>query len=843
MFRSLFDPFVYRLAWRDTRSYRRQLLLFFSCIAMGVAALVAIRSVGENLEQATHQQAKSLLGADLTITSRSPFNSATEDLIASIEGNVEREVRFGSMVYFPRVNGTRLIEVRAMTGGYPFYGDFTTDPPGARHLLATTKRVLVDDALMLQYDVEIGDSLRLGLSTFVIGGRVKAVAGESAAVMDVSPRVYIPTQSLEQTGLTGKGSLVSYRAHFEIDDESAIPALTETLRDFRRDHGIRYHTVRRRVRDVGRAIDQLYRFLSLAGFVALLLGCVGVASAVHVYIRQKLTTVALLRCLGARPNQSLAIYIIQTTMMGAIGSTVGALIGIGIQHALPIVLADLLPVQIGVETDWTSVGQGVLVGCTLSLLFVLLPLVRVRKISPLLSLRSSYESAGKRFDPAQMAVGLTIGLLVLGLSIVQMRQLQLGVGVAVGIGAAFGLLALAAFGLTYAVRKYFPRGLAFEWKQGVSNLYRPNNQTQILVLALGLGAFLVGTLYVVQHVLLNQVSIAGRNDRPNIVLFDVQVDQVEQVRESLEAEGLRVIHSVPVVTMRLAAINGESVQEIMERRDTRSFVYTREYRSTYRDHLFDSETLVGGQWIGQKAGEGPIPISFAADLAGRLGIGLDDTVTFNVQGVPIKCRIASLRDVDFQRIQPNFWVVFPTGILEDAPQFAVFTTRVSSTEESAKLQRRIVQQFPNISVIDIDLVLQTVDKVLDKVSFVIRFMALFSVLTGLVVLAAAVISSRYQRIQESVLLRTMGASRRQVRRILVLEYLFLGSLAALSGLLLALAGGWLLSLFVFEAHYSVPTAAIGVVFALIVLLTVVVGMLNSRGISNRPPLEVLRAEH
>ena len=172
MFRSLFDPFVYRLAWRDTRSYRRQLLLFFSCIAMGVAALVAIRSVGENLEQATHQQAKSLLGAALTITSRSPFNSATEDLIASIEGNVEREGRFGSMVYFPRVNGTRLIEVRAMTGGYPFYGDFTTDPPGARHLLATTKRVLVDDALMLQYDVEIGDSIRLGLSTFVIGGRV-----------------------------------------------------------------------------------------------------------------------------------------------------------------------------------------------------------------------------------------------------------------------------------------------------------------------------------------------------------------------------------------------------------------------------------------------------------------------------------------------------------------------------------------------------------------------------------------------------------------------------------------------------------------------------------------------
>lgn len=833
---------LFRMAWRDTRSYRRRLLLFFSCIALGVGALVAIRSVGVNLERAVQQQAKSLLGADLSLRSRSPFNDETEDLIASIGGEVAREVRFGSMVYFPRVDGTRLIEVRAMDGRYPFYGDFQTDPPNARALLADSERVLVDESLMLQYGVEVGDSLKLGLSTFAIGGRVKAIAGESAAVMDVSPRVYIPDGVLERTGLTGKGSLVSYRAHFKLPPDTDLEPITDRLREFRKDHGIRYDTVAGRVRRVGRSIDNLYRFLSLAGFAALLLGCVGVASAVHVYARQKLTTVAVLRCLGARPNQALAVYVIQTAALGVLGSTAGAGLGILVQQALPIVLADLLPVAIGVETDWASVLQGVFVGSLLSLLFALLPLVRIRNVSPLLSLRASFESLGKRFDPAQVAIGGAIAVLVFALSILQMGRIQFGAGVAAGIGGAFLLLAAAAFGLTWAIRRYFPRAVAFEWKQGVSNLYRPNNQTQILVLALGLGTFLIGTLYVVQHVLLNQVTVAGGNDRPNIVLFDVQVDQVEEVRQTIQSKGLTAIHEVPVVTMRLAEINGETVQSIMERKDTRSFVYTREYRSTYRDHLFDSEQLVAGEWTGTTDGTEPIPISVAEDLAGRLDVGIGDTLTFDVQGVPIACTVSSLRLIDWQRIQPNFWVVFPAGILEDAPQFAVFTTRVASTEQSADLQRTLVGRFPNVSVIDIGLVLRTVDNVLDKVSFVIRFMALFSVLTGLVVLTAAVISSRYQRIRESVLLRTMGASRRQVSRILVLEYLFLGSLASLSGLLLSLGGGWLLAWFVFDAEFSIPGPAVGAVFVIITLLTVVVGMLNSRGITNRPPLEVLRAE-
>ncbi|MDA0748457.1 MAG: FtsX-like permease family protein, partial [bacterium] len=273
------------------------------------------------------------------------------------------------------------------------------------------------------------------------------------------------------------------------------------------------------------------------------------------------------------------------------------------------------------------------------------------------------------------------------------------------------------------------------------------------------------------------------------------------------------------------------------------WVLTREYRSTYRDSLFDTEEIVAGTWVGSvQEGSVPVPVSPAEDVARRLGVTLGDTLVFDVQGIPITAVVQSLREIDWQRVQPNFWMVFPRGVLEPAPQFYVLTTRVGSAAESAILQRELVSRFSNVSVVDLGLVLQTVDDILSQVGFVIRFMALFSVLTGLAVLASAVLTSRYQRIQEGVLLRTLGASRRQIVQILLVEYFFLGALAALTGLLLSVGGGWALAQFVFGIAFAVPGWVLGMIFVLVTGLTVVVGMLNSRGIAGRPPLEVLRAE-
>jgi putative ABC transport system permease protein len=293
--------------------------------------------------------------------------------------------------------------------------------------------------------------------------------------------------------------------------------------------------------------------------------------------------------------------------------------------------------------------------------------------------------------------------------------------------------------------------------------------------------------------------------------------------------------------MRVRSIKGETVEALLKDKQRRAprWALRREYRSTYNDRLRDGERLIAGKWHTTATNE-PTPVSLEQGIANELHVGLGDEVEFDVQGVPIKTRVASLREVNWRRVQPNFFVVFPRGVLESAPAMHVLVTRVRSAEESARLQREVVKRFPNVSAIDLSLILQTLDSILEKISFVIRFMAMFTVATGLLVLAGALLTGRYQRIQESVLLRTLGASRRQIMHILMVEYCVLGLLAALTGIILAIGASWALAQFVFKINYAPALIPLIAAFLGLPLLTVVMGFLMNRGVMSQPPLVTLR---
>jgi len=406
-------------------------------------------------------------------------------------------------------------------------------------------------------------------------------------------------------------------------------------------------------------------------------------------------------------------------------------------------------------------------------------------------------------------------------------------------------LALAGMAklLTWFVRKYFPKQWNFVWRQSIANLFRPNNQTLILLVTIGLGAGLISTLFFVRDMLIDQVQMTGDANRSNMILFDIQTSQREEVADLAKEYGLPLLQQVPIVTMRLEAKNGEAVTQILQdtTRDIREWTLTREYRVTYRDTLIDSEEVIEGTF-GEQHESGRIPVSLASEIADDLKAEIGTRLTFDVQGRSLETVVTSLRKVDFQRVQTNFFVVFPTGVLEKAPQFNVIVTRTDSTQQSARFQQALVQKFPNVSVIDLTQILSTINSVLDKVSFVIRFMALFSVLTGILVLISSVVLSKYQRIQESVLLRTIGANRRQILWINALEYLFLGSLAALTGILLAVIGSALLAYFSFDIPFQPRFWPPVLTFLAIVGLTVFIGLINSREVVVKPPLEVLRKE-
>ncbi|MEZ4904383.1 MAG: FtsX-like permease family protein [Spirosomataceae bacterium] len=581
------------------------------------------------------------------------------------------------------------------------------------------------------------------------------------------------------------------------------------------------------------------------GFVALLLGCVGVASAIHIYIKEKLSSIAILRCLGVRGSQAFLIYLIQISGIGLLGSLLGAGLGAAIQQVLPIVLKDLLPFELTTDLSFSAIGQGVVLGVIIANLFALLSLISIRKISPLHVLRASFEQTQLAQDPLKWLVYGLILLFVFGFTWLQMKKWTDAAAFTVGVLVAFLMLWGVATLLMWLVRRFFPHSWGYLSRQGLSNLYRPNNQTVILMVSIGLGTMFICTLLFVQNILLDRIKLSTDGDQPNMVLFDIQTPQKEAVINLVKIQKMPVLQSVPIVTMRLEELNGQTSAEALKDTTNRRWrgLFSREYRVTFRDSLIDSEKIVKGQWKGEvKDFNAAVPISLEDGYAERNKIDIGDTLLFNVQGTMLTTVVASLRDVDWAGVQTNFLVLFPKGVLEEAPQFHVLLTHVPSNQASAQFQQMVVQQFPNVSLIDLGLVLSVIDEISTKIGFVIRFMAGFSILTGLIVLIASVLISKYQRIQESVLLRTLGASRRQILVITALEYFFLGTLAAATGIVLAVAGSWALAYFSFETPFTPSLWPVVVIFCIVTALTVFIGLVNSWGILSRSPLEVLRQE-
>jgi putative ABC transport system permease protein len=832
------------MAWRDSRRNRSRLFLFVSSIVLGIAALVAIFSLGDNVRSDIDRQAKTLVGADLVIESNKRVSSRIRPLLDSLGDERSVERTFASMIYFTKNDGTRLVQVRALEGDYPYYGSIETTPVRAAKSFRNAKEALVDKTLMLQYNAKVGDSIQIGDVTFAIAGVINKAPGRTGISTTVAPPVYIPLKYLDSTGLIQRGSRIAttyyYKYNLPVDIDQVVSGIEPRLEK----EGLDYDTVEERKRNTGRAFEDFNQFLTLISFIALLLGCIGVASAIHIYIREKIASIAILRCLGVNSSQAFLIYLIQIVSIGLIGSVLGAVSGVLIQQQLPAVLKDFLPVEVTTTISWKAVMQGIVSGIIISLLFALLPLVTVRKISPLYTLRLAVEQIRFR-DPLKWLVYAIILLFVAGFTWWQIHNWRQAFIFTLSIFVAFLLLAFVAFVLRWLVRRFFPSSWNYLWRQGFANLYRPNNQTLILIVTIGLGAAFIGTLYFIQNILISRVTLSGSGSQPNMVLFDIQNNQKDSVAALTRQYRLPVLQQVPIVTMRVEEINHETAAQVKQDSASgyRTEAFEWEFRVTYRDTLTNTEKLTAGKLYGPvKSPDDVIYISMEDRYAKRIHVNLGDKIIFNVQGTLIPTVVGSFREVDWQRVQTNFRVVFPTGVLEEAPQFHVLVTRVPSPEVSAGFQQAIVRKYPNVSVIDLNLILTVLDEVLDKIGFVIRFMAGFSIITGVIVLIASVLISKFQRMQESILLRTLGASRKQILMITALEYFFLGALAAATGILLSMAASAALAKYSFNAPFNPQWVPVLILFGSITLLTVIIGLINSWSVLNKPPLEVLRKE-
>lgn len=841
------------MARRDARGDRRRLLLTAATIVVGVAAMVSIRSFGIDLEVAVAAETKGLLGADLEIYSRQPFDPEAERLIGEIGGEQIREISLGSMAYFPASGESRLVQLRAIDPGWPFYGAVETEPAGVADRIHTEPAALVDAGLLLQMGAEVGDRVRVGDLELLIAGTLLRLPGEVPTASLVGPRVLIDRSRLEATGLVAPGSRVRYAVQFRLDDSAdAVAELVGELGPELRRLRLEAESVRYREEMVGRAIEDLREFLSLAALAALLLGIVGVASAASLHARRHRAAVAILRCLGADRSTPILVYGLQSVGAALIGSGLGTVVGLGLQRLFPEVLAPFLPFTVVGAVRPVALIEGALVGVVTAAVFSIAPLLPLRHVRPLAALRRDVTGRLPR-DPLSWLLPAGLALMVILLlgrqSGAWWRALVLMAAMAVMLGG----LALGAAGLRSVARRVLDRRWPWVWRQGVANLYRPRNQTLVMVLALGSAVFLISTLLLIGRGILDSVAAVDVAGGADMVLFDIQPDQADGVAAIVGTSGGELIERVPVVPMRLASHKGRAVAEVPEG-EVSGWSLRREYSSTYRAAPTDAEEVLDGEWIGAVGGPPedavpgaapgdptwPVPVSLEESIARRLDVAVGDRLGFDVQGVVIETRVASTRAVDWQQVRPNFFVVFPTGVLEPAPHQIVIVARTTDPAASAAVQRTVVERFSNVSVLDLALVLRTVDGVLSQVRAALQFLAGFVVLAGLAVLAAATLEGRHERQQEGLLLRTLGASRSQIARIGLAEYLALGSIAAAVGSAFALVAAAVFLRYGLEASVRVDPVPLLPVAAAALAVTVVLGVWNGRQMARRTVLDMIR---
>ncbi|WP_282123627.1 ABC transporter permease [Algibacter mikhailovii] len=831
------------MAWRDARASRVRLMLFMASIILGIAAVVSIQLFRDNLKDNIQNQSKALMGADFLIDINETPNARAQAIIDSLSP-VAKEVNFVSMIAFPKNGGTKLVRIRGLEGAFPIYGKIKTAPEQAASTYQGLGGALVDATLMLQYNIKAGDSIKVGKLTLPILGALNGLPGSSAISASVAPPVVIPYQFIDDTELLQFGSRKEYQFYYKATPQTDLEQLEAQINPMLDAENADIDTHSSTSRRLGRRYDNMGKFLNLVAFIALLLGCVGIASSVHIYIKEKLKHIAVLKCLGASRKQSFLIYLIQIAGIGLIGGIIGSLVAIGVQESFPYFFKAFLPFDVSISISAQPLLMGVLLGFLMAVLFALLALLNTWYVSPLEALRVSESNGLKRTKSAKITVFSVIILFLFLFSYWLLRDIKYALAFVVGMLITFSILAGIATLSMKMIKAWFPKSWGYTARQSLLNLFRPNNQTLVLIVAIGLGTFLISTLYFTKDILLSKTAVGNSGKAANIILLDVQKEQTNDVSKTIAEHGLELVDNIPLVTMRIQSIKGMVSHEV--KADTtvhiRRWVFNHEFRTTYRDSLISSETILEGTWTPAVSLGGVIPISISENLAKDAQLNIGDKVEFNIQGVIMETVVGSIRSVDWGRMQLNFSVVFPKGVLEKAPQFYVLTTNVPDNVGSAQIQRALVAKYPSVTIIDLRQVYTIIEDILDKVAWIINFMALFSIITGIIVLIGSVRNTKHQRIRENALLRTLGAKNIQILEISGLEYFLLGLIGSLVGVLLALVSAFLLGLYLFKEPFVPSVIPFLIFLPTISFLTLGIGLINMRDVLRISPLEVLRRE-
>lgn len=844
--------FILRMAVRETRASWKRLLFFFVCIAIGVGAIVALRSVIQSVRHVLAREARTLLAADVAISTNRPWDpqarAAIDRRLASAPVTARTEtIETATMVRPTDESKTvvRMVELRAVEPAFPFYGRLVLGDGGRAysHDLLRGRGALVRPELLAQLGLGVGDAIYIGSQPFTIRGVIATEPGRRIGGFSFGPRVMIDLADLRATGLLTFGSRARYQILLRVPDAGLEPLVRQLRQDFK-DQFVTARSYRATEDQIGEDLLKAENYLSLVGLVIVVLGGIGVSSVTRVFVQQKIRSIAVMKCVGGTTRQILAVYLLQVLALGLAGSLMGVGLAAIAISAIPRAAGanGLLGIPYGLTGP--AVVQGLGIGVLVSLLFSLLPLLEVRHVRPSLLLRQEIPPRA-RLDWLRFGAAATLVTALVALAAWQAASLRVGLVVCAGFAALTIVLHLAGLALIRAVSPLrYARWFAL--RQAVLHLSRPGNQTRVLLLAVGLGSFFIIGVRALQASLLQEFALEVAAEAPDMFLIDIQPDQVDGVRALVASRLDRNAPSpriMPVLRARITGVRGREVNlETFEDVRGRGSL-GREYVLTYRSHLESNERLLRGRWWSGSEGAEP-EVSIEESIHDRFQIDLGDLIRFDVLGRLIQARVTSIRSVDWnQSRNGGFMFVFRPGTFDRAPHTFVAPIKAPGDPGArARFQHELVARFPNVSAIDLREVLDAVRAVVDNVTLAITIVGSLVLLSGGLILVGAVAMTKFRRIYEAAIFKTLGASTRLIASMLLLEYGVLGALAGAVGSLGAVALTWAVSKYALEIPWRLtPALNIGGVIVTAALVGSV-GVISSLDVLGRKPLATLRAE-
>ena len=839
--------FILQMARREMRSSWRRLLFFFLCIGIGVGSIVALRSAIQNINRTVAGEAQQLLTADVQIDSTREWKPESRAIIQSIARPplveaITETIDSTTMVRpADSSEGAIMVELKGIEPPFPLYGEFKlSDGRRFSHALLANGGAVVAPLLLERLKLHVGDRIKIGESIFEIRASIEQEPG-SGGGFRLGPRVFIERSAIEATGLTGFGSRARRRILLKVQ-EGALETVVQRLRGELKGQLVTVNSYKDSQANLNEQFTRTENYLALTGLIVLVLGGIGVSSVTRVFIEQKRKTIAVLKCIGGTGRQIIAAYLAQVIALGLAGSFLGIALAKGALLLVARYFSNSLPPGMSYELTAGAIAQGLGLGLLISILFSALPLLRIRHIKPKLLLRVE-EEGGKRRG-VDILYWVTFTMVGLGLMLTaswQAGSFRVGLFFLAGLVATALVLYVAAFVLIFLVRRarHIP---SFALRQSINSLYRPGNQTHVIIMAVGLGVFVVMAIQSLQANLLDELDLSRRTNLPNMFLIDIQPDQKEGVEKLIEqATGVHT-ELIPTVRARIYAINNRQIDlEEREVRQDRGRL-GREYVVTYRPRLEANEEIVAGKFWDASPSNEP-EVSIEEGMRGLLGIDVGSNITFDILGRKLAARVTSIRRVDWRNSRTGFMVLFRPGALDNAPQMLIAPINgPTNQQERARFQRVLLDQYPNISVIDVAEVMSAISRILNNITLAVSFLGAFVLLCGILILVGSVAMTKFQRIYEVAVLKTLGAKRKILLMMLIAEYGLLGLVAGLVGAIASIALSYSIARFVFEIPWSFSAIMTFVGVCLTILLVTVVGVSSSFSVLARKPLAVLQAE-